>query len=666
MVLARGLGLLRIVANSLHAYDTAGNNLILIIGADERENDWLGESLAERAAVSMAPKAKGLTLVTTDLMTVATRMDLYSLGGLFSITSRILVVDFLSGLLDPAKVTGIFVLHADRVSTTSTEAFILRVYRQRNKKGFLKAFSDNPESLASGYDPLGRILRNTFLRKPSLWPRFHVTVAKSLEGRKKAEVIELEVPMSDAMKEIQIAVLDCIDKSIAELKKAVPSMEGMEDWNMDSALHRNFDSMIRRQLDPSWHRLSPRTKRIVNDLSTLRIILQYLLVNDSVSFHKYLETVHAASSPPPGSTRQNESPWLFLDSAHTLFEAAKRRVYRGKLSENESVTGAGLPTSLEPILEEQPKWAVLSEVLDEIERDMYFNPDTTEGSNGTVLIMAGDHNSCRQIREYLQTMHVIPEDRPSHKEAEERDNEPSAAFMMRRKLRNYIAWRRDFNKVSKSLFSENEKLINGSGTGQAGQDSLNNGRGPPNKRRRIRGGGAMKIASRNNNNGAYNLPNDRDAHIASLLAELQPTNNEALQKGEIAADPLDDMDEFYELYDMKDLLLIHPYDGDKDELLLEEVKPRYIVMYEPDAAFIRRVEVYRSSHTDRNVRVYFLYYGGSVEEQRYLSAVRREKDAFTKLIRERSVRFAFQATSNLLPARKTNLCCPVNDGDIYK
>lgn len=59
-------------------------------------------------------------------------------------------------------------------------------------------------------------------------------------------------------------------------------------------------------------------------------------------------------------------------------------------------------------------------------------------------------------------------------------------------------------------------------------------------------------------------------------------------------------------------------------------------MYEPDASFIRRVEVYRSSHNDRNVRVYFLYYSGSVEEQRYLSMVRREKDAFTKLIKERA------------------------------
>lgn len=32
-----------------------------------------------------------------------------------------------------------------------------------------------------------------------------------------------------------------------------------------------------------------------------------------------------------------------------------------------------------------------------------------------------------------------------------------------------------------------------------------------------------------------------------------------------------------------------------------------------------------------------MFYGESVEERRYLSSVRREKDAFTKLVREKSV-----------------------------
>ncbi|KAG6040490.1 hypothetical protein E4U39_007095 [Claviceps sp. Clav50 group G5] len=120
------------------------------------------------------------------------------------------------------------------------------------------------------------------------------------------------------------------------------------------------------------------------------------------------------------------------------------------------------------------------------------------------------------------------------------------------------------------------------------------------------------------------------------MAEVQLTHEEAQEKEEVISDPLDNMEDFFQLYEMQDLVVIHAYDGDQDEHVLEEVKPRYIIMYEPDASFIRRVEVYRSSHNDRNVRVYFMYYGGSVEEQRYLSNVRREKDAFTKLIKERA------------------------------
>jgi DNA excision repair protein ERCC-4 len=138
------------------------------------------------------------------------------------------------------------------------------------------------------------------------------------------------------------------------------------------------------------------------------------------------------------------------------------------------------------------------------------------------------------------------------------------------------------------------------------------------------------------------------------MAELQPTEVEAMQKGEIGSDPLDDMEDFFELFDMNELVVVHPYEGDMDEHVLEEVKPRYVIMYEPDAAFIRRIEVYRSSHSDRNIKVYFMYYGGSVEEQRYLSAVRREKDAFTKLIRERG-NMAITLTSAAMDPQETFL-----------
>ena len=160
------------------------------------------------------------------------------------------------------------ILHADKVLATSLESFIVRVYRQSNKRGFLKAFSDSPEPFTMGFAPLANMLRNLFLHKASLWPRFHVSVAESLEGNRKAEVIELEVPMSDKMRKSNTGL-------------------DMEEWTLDSALHRNFDMIIRRQLDPIWHRVSFRTRQIVSDLTNLREVLQCV---SHVSFHLFILT----------------------------------------------------------------------------------------------------------------------------------------------------------------------------------------------------------------------------------------------------------------------------------------------------------------------------------------------------------------------------------------
>ncbi|KAF1977953.1 DNA repair endonuclease XPF [Bimuria novae-zelandiae CBS 107.79] len=629
VILARGLGILRIVTNLLHSYDAAGNNLILLVGASERENVWIGEALAEHAAVSQAAKARGLSLVNTDLMTVGTREKMYTQGGIFSITSRILIIDLLSGLVQPEKITGVVVLHAEKVTATSLEAFILRIYRQKNKEGFLKAFSDSPEPFTTGFAPLANMMKNLFLQKAALYPRYHVAVANSLEGRKRAEVIELEVPMTDAMRDIQNAVLECVEASISELRRSNSGIE-MEDWTLDSALHRNFDTIIRRQLDPVWHRTTFKTRQVVRDLTLLRTILHALLTYDAVDFNRYLDTVLAASQPPPGSTKQNQSPWLFLDAADTIFTVAKRRVYKGKFANQDLAKNTNaMPEGLEPVLEEQPKWAQLAEILQEIEQDAYLNPTPQDSSNGAILVMCGDQNTCRQIREYLQIMYIKPAD---EQDDDDEENEPSAKFLMRRKLRSYLTWKRDFTNFSAALFSENQKAINTSTENKVG--SGKSGRPPPNKRRRMRGGGAAPGTTRTDI-GAVRTAGDRDAHIASLMAELQPSELETMQKGEIGVDPLDNMEDYYELFNMNDLIVVHPYDGDLDEHVLEETKPRYVIMYEPDAAFIRRIEVYRSSHTDRTVKVFFMYYGGSVEEQRYLSGVRREKDAFSRLIKER-------------------------------
>ena len=302
-----------------------------------------------------------------------------------------------------------------------------------------------------------------------------------------------------------------------------------------------------------------------------------------------------------------------------------------------SWSSTNFSAELKPVLEPLPKWEVLTEVLEEIEQDAYLNPlNPTEDSNGTILIMCGDQRTCRQLREYVGTMHA----RVSHasngndenKEALDEEG-TSAEVMMRRRLRDYLNWKRSLSNVNKNLSQPGE----GTKPGESPRPGQQQGRPPPNKRRRVRGGGAVNSASGRVPDSSVQTQVELPAQVISLLEEIQPTEVEEIRKEEIDVDDLEDMEDYYELYEMNDLVMIHPYDGDMDEHILEEVRPRYIIMYEPDAAFIRRVEVYRSSHLGRVVKVYFLSYEGSVEEQRYLSAVRREKDAFSKLIKEKGV-----------------------------
>ena len=100
---------------------------------------------------------------------------------------------------------------------------------------------------------------------------------------------------------------------------------------------------------------------------------------------------------------------------------------------------------------------------------------------------------------------------------------------------------------------------------------------------------------------------------------------------------------------MENLVVVRSYKGDQDDTVLQELRPRFFIMYDPDPAFVRRIEVYRSANPGIGARVYFLIYADSVEEQRYLSALRREKEAFERLIREKST-MALPLTADGRPA----------------
>ena len=49
--------------------------------------------------------------------------------------------------------------------------------------------------------------------------------------------------------------------------------------------------------------------------------------------------------------------------------------------------------------------------------------------------------------------------------------------------------------------------------------------------------------------------------------------------------------------------------------LLKELSPRHIVMYDPNIEFVRQVEIYKATNLETFLKVYFIFYNSSVEEQ---------------------------------------------------
>ena len=114
--------------------------------------------------------------------------NLYLQGGIISVTSRILVVDMLQGDIPTNLVTGMLILHAEKYVDTSVyifkltwvprvtplvlEAFIVRLFREKNKEGFVKAFTDQPEHITSGLSPLKNIMKELQIRNVHIYPRY--------------------------------------------------------------------------------------------------------------------------------------------------------------------------------------------------------------------------------------------------------------------------------------------------------------------------------------------------------------------------------------------------------------------------------------------------------------------------------------------------------------
>ncbi|KAK6146390.1 hypothetical protein DH2020_020259 [Rehmannia glutinosa] len=658
VVISAGLGLPKLISSLLSLHDPSqGSVLILNASPSQKNSIDINSQFAS---------------ITSDLP-AHNRLSLYTSGGIFFITARILIVDLLTQRLPTTSVAGIILINAHSLSDTSTEAFIVRILRSSNRSVYVRAFSDRPHAMVSGFAKAERTLKCLFLRKLHLWPRFQVYVSQHLE-RDPPEVIDIRVPMSPYMIGIQKAVIEVMDACLKEMRKT--NKVDVEDLTVENGLFKSFDEIVRRQLDPIWHTLGKRTKQLVSDLKTLRKLLDYLARYDAVTYLKYLDSLRASES--------FRSVWIFAESSYKIFEYAKKRVYHFGSGKSIGLSKTveffylyrhpKMRTSyelafqpfyqdgvlLEEILEEPPKWKVLRDILVEIQEERQKQAMTGEevivggegDLNGIILVACKDEHSCMQLQDCItKGQHEVMraewekyllskvELQALPKANKKKPKAPKGFGVLDGVTPSISGQKADVSSISRP---ENDALL-----AAAYEISKQAKRGTD-----VKDGGANEEhgkGSKNGRNKKKTLIGKTDPESeTSLQSETNPSKNEEKtidhnqsMVGHIPESEYFDRsvlrkhDQGPEITSLLPSLHFHALESDQS--LLDILQPSVIIVYHPDIAFVREIEIYKSENPSKQLKVYFLFYEDSTEVQKFEASVRRENGAFESLIRQKSL-----------------------------
>ncbi|CAL1683726.1 unnamed protein product [Lasius platythorax] len=555
VITAKGLGIETVFINVIKAYSDPGN-LIIILGTTDHDELYFIEQL-KSYGTSTLPHVVNAEYTSNE------REIMYLEGGVLFISGRILVVDLLKNRVPLHLVTGILVYRAHNILNAYQEAFALRLYRQNNKTGFIKAFTNSSLAFKVGYSQVERVMKALFVKNLYLWPRFH-TIVNNCLSKHEPDVIELHVQITPKMQNIQTALLDVMNYIVKELKGLNKYLD-LDELTVENAIAKKFHKQLHLQLDPIWHQLSTTTKQLLSDLKILRSLIISLTYEDSVSFYAMLNRLRTMEYAVKASG------WIMLDEVENLFKYARSRVYTNK-------------NELKP--EPNPKWIALSEVLSEIQEQKHKKKDSENIDK--VLILVHDNNICKQLKNFL-TMGA----------------------------NKYL-----FYEALKKLSHNKEQKENG-----------NNGKNVKDQQ------------STSENNTDEDTQNDQDTYVLTLTqkcAEETPsTSTEDIKHQTLFEEcsQLADLD-LTNCATSAPIVFIQAIKKGGDSMALQralaEHTPNNIILYVADIGTVRQLEVYQNNNPSLDLKVYFLIYGGSVEEQEYLTSLRREKEAFHSLINTKS------------------------------
>lgn len=586
IIASRGLGLEQLMLRLCRTFSD-DTNLVIVIGTDPEDELFLMNQIIDDKDV---PYGKLPQRITSESSNTKKRGEIYMNGGVLFVTERILVVDLLSDRVPVNLITGIIVYKANRIYDDCLMSFILRLYRMKNKKGFIKGLSQSPHSFFGDYGKLDKIMRALFATSLHLWPRFHASVQSSLSKPKaQPEVIEINLPMSQTMRNIQFDIMDLIDMCLKELAKTNTSfLYDSDQLNVENAIKKSFDGFIRRRFDGIWHQLGPKAKRLINDIQWLRNLLHLLTQSDVVTF--YNQTRAAQNSVRVGN---DVSDWIFWKPADRLFRLSKERLYPN----NSEIADFDAETNM--------KWKAFQDLIDEIDKETTDIQDRVD-----VFIIVANDSVARLLHSILScgAVNVL-------RERIERFNAIMRANTTSEDAIRLLGLQHDLDNV---VQKENEK---------------DGDQKEPQVKRRFR-----------SNNPAAEVRQPEDiVTLTQIVRKMKGNNGEVItiEDESETVESIQSNSDLVPRITRRHHLKLHYFSSRDKHIVLEsqlrEYKPMHVIMYDLDAHSIRQIEVYQALICAPKVcKVYTIQFENSCEMQQYLSSLRREKEAFENLIKEKA------------------------------
>ncbi|EDW86329.1 uncharacterized protein Dwil_GK17500 [Drosophila willistoni] len=587
LVCAKGLSFERVLLNILKAYSDTGN-LVLVINSSDWEEQYYKSKLESKYVHEVAN-------------TATERERVYVEGGIQFITTRILVVDLLKQRIPIELITGIIVLRAHTIIESCQEAFALRLYRQSNKTGFIKAFSCSAEAFTIGYAHIQRTMRNLFVKNLYIWPRFHATVRSVLKPW-EAQTIELHVPLTPSMTAIQTHILDIMNFLVREIKRINRTVD-LESVTVENCVTKKFHKILQAQLDCIWHQLNSQTKLIVADLKILRSLMISTMYHDSVSAYALIKRYRGKEYA------LSNSGWTLLDAAEQIFKLSRERVFNGH-------------QEFEP--EPCAKWKPLTELLtQDIPGDMRRTHGANHMVQPKVLILCQDARTCFQLKQYLTQggprfllqqalRHEVPVGKMSDKYAKEGQSQATPAPADKSSQKPIKSESELESSATASQMDELSQLL-GNETDPADGQYF---------------GESYMLTMTQLNPNANNIKDEPDVSIFESFPELEELDVSAMVTA----------------HQQQPFICLQTFKTEREgamalENMLEQLQPHYVVMYNTNVMAIRQLEVFEARRRlppKERMKVYFLIHARTVEEQSYLTSLRREKSAFELIIDTKS------------------------------